>query len=112
MDAVVHADLNQVPVGVAEVQRADRPQHADAVDWTLLDGYIRVRKCGLDGLQRHGGDEAEVGRSRGRPQGLGIELATDLMEIELLFANSGSLGIDVVRVGGGVACVVRVGVGE
>ena len=50
MDAVVHADLDEVPVGVAEVQRADLPQRPGALDRTFFDGYIRVRERGLDGL--------------------------------------------------------------
>lgn len=88
MHVVVLADLDQVPVGIAEVERVDRPERAGALDRAFLDGYVRACERRLDGLQRHGGDEAEVGRSRRRSQGPGIELATGLVEVELLLAES------------------------
>ena len=83
----VGADLDDVQVGVAEVDAADEAGGAGALDRAFLDrdavrGEVRDHL-----LQRAGGDQAQVGAAGRRATGFRLEFVTGPVQVDLAVAE-------------------------
>src|SRR5262249_412192 len=81
---VVGGDLDEVGVGVAEVDGGDGTQRPGAGDRPLLDDHAGAAQLGHDLSDGRGGDEAEVGGPRGGPGRVGRVGGRRRVDVELL----------------------------
>src|SRR5690242_2889957 len=81
-------DLDQVLVGIAKVNRADREARARADNRSLLDGDLLALEMRDDLVERAVGEKAHVERSRGRDARLDARLVTGRMHVELVVAEA------------------------
>src|SRR2546426_181566 len=81
-------DLDQIAVGVAEVDRLEGAAGARALDRSLLDGDAPCSQVLDPPRQRLAREQAHVGGPRRRPRGLGVELPPGLVQVDLLGAES------------------------
>src|SRR5205823_11430515 len=82
--------LDQIQVGIAEVEGGDRPARAHALHWTLLDLDIAAMKPIQDLVRRSIRGEAEISRSRRRVGCLRVDLLPCLVQVDLLLAEGKS----------------------
>jgi hypothetical protein len=80
-------DLDEVAVGVAEIDRLHRAECAITLDWAYLDRDPMLSESLRHSRQWHGGDQAEVGRPRGGSPGFGIEGVLGFMQVDLLLTE-------------------------
>src|SRR5581483_6518376 len=80
-------DFDEVAVRVSEVDGEDRTGGAGAGDRAFQDRHAAALEMRDDLRHRGAGDEAQIARSRGRPQRLRLEFPADLMKIDFLVAE-------------------------
>jgi hypothetical protein len=88
LDVHLNGDLQQVAVGIAEVDGLDRAHGAGPRDRSFLDRHAGWAQARGPGAERLAGEEAEVGGARRRPGGLGVELLPGFVQVELLRAEA------------------------
>src|ERR1700744_1698634 len=75
-------DLDEIAVGVAEIDGAELAAGADAIDGAAFDGDVLRLKLGDDLRDGRGGQETKVGGAgRGRV-GLGLVLGAVLVQVD------------------------------
>ena len=80
--SAVGADLDQVPVGVAQVHAEDGAGGAGSFDRALFDGDAVAGQFRDDSVERVGGDQTQVGAARGWVGRFGFEFVAELMEVD------------------------------
>ncbi len=73
------ADLDQVVVGVAQVEGAEWPARAIAINRSQLDGHAEGGEVAFVGVQRRGGEEAEIAGAGGGTARFRLELVSRLV---------------------------------
>src|SRR2546426_211527 len=81
-------DLEQVAVGVAQVDRLDRAEGARALHRPLEDGHPTLLEVAAPDLERLVRQEAEVARAWRRPRRLQPELRPGRVQVDLLRSES------------------------
>ena len=84
-------DLDEVVVGVSEVDGSDRTDGASARDRTFQDGHAAQMEVIDDLAERRCCNQADVSRTWSGRVSLGLELLALLMEIDLLLREIQSL---------------------
>src|SRR6185437_10346400 len=85
--SLVLRDLDQVAVGIAEIDRHHRPERALALDRAKLDGDAAGLDVAHDLLERRLGDEAEIAGADRDMRRLGLKLPARHVEVDLLPAK-------------------------
>ena len=82
-----HRNLDQVSVGVAEIQRLDRALSPSSGHGAKLHGHVLFFKAHLPNVKWDGRQEADIRGPGGGGTGLGVEILTDGVEFNLLIAE-------------------------
>lgn len=91
LGVAVVCDLDEVVVGVSEVDGSDRTDGSSARDRTFQDGHAAQTKVIDDLAERRGCNQADVSRTWSGRECLGLELLALLMEIDLLLRETQSI---------------------
>jgi 8-oxo-dGTP pyrophosphatase MutT (NUDIX family) len=88
LTVVVGGDLDEVAVRITEVDRGDRASRPSPGNWSFLDPHVAGAQVGHHPVKWGRGDQADIDRSWSGSAGLGLQLVTRLVQVELVGAEA------------------------
>jgi hypothetical protein len=84
---VVGGDLDEVAVGITEVDRRDGAGRSDPGNWSLLNLHVAGLQVGDQPVRWGRGDQTHINRSGCGSTGLGFQFVTRQVNVELVLAE-------------------------